>query len=448
MGAGPSGLTAAYELQKLGHKITVLEAKDYAGGRMKTLRNFDDGLYAEAGAWVLGGATTAYARELGLTLYPMTDLFKRDNRHVVYVRGKRFEIGAEDQPQFPFELKDDEKGLDIRPLQSKYFFEHFPKDIKSMNDASFPQEEWLYLDDISLKQFWKNNGASDEAIELMSYRYFGAYAPDLDDVSVLQLIKERASFFLDYGVPSRVEGGNDLICAEMAKRLGNKVHLSTPVTAVGQDEAGVTVNYTKNGETESIRGDILICAIPPQVISNIDFSKGLTKRRLKVLNRIYGAAVTRTFIQTSSRFWENNGLNGSAVTDLPIYTVVHNSLGIPNKTKAIMESFAYVDRAEELAAMSNEKRINLVKEQLELVYPGLKSHAEKGESYAWGLDKYQKGGHNTFSPGQYREFGRYLVSNEDRIYFAGDSYGGVSGYSHTAFLSGQRIAREINKLAE
>ena len=448
IGAGPSGLTAAYELDKLGHQLTVLEAKDYAGGRMKTLRSFDDGMYAEAGALVLGGMATAYAKEMGLNLYPLTDLFNPDNRHVVYLKNERFEVGPEYKPQFPFNLKEEERGLAIRPLQVKYFHSHLPRDIGSMNDPTFPQENWLYLDDLSLKQFWKKNGASDDAIELMSYRYYGAYAADLDDVSVLQLVKELASFSNDYGVPSRVEGGNDRICAEMAKRLGNKVHFSTPVKEVRQDDQEVSVDYVMHGKMASLKADILICAIPPQVISNVDFSNGLSKRRLKVLNSIRGCAVTRTFVQTSRRFWEDHGLSGSAYTDLPIYSVFHSTVGIPDKTRGILESFTYVDRAEQLAALDYSQRVSVVKDNLELVYPGLKQHAEQDDSYAWGLDKYQKGGHISFSPGQYREFGRYMVTNENRIYFAGDSYGGVPGYSHSAFQSGHRIAQQVNKLAE
>ena len=448
IGAGAAGLTAAYELDKLGHKVTVLEAKDYAGGRMKTLRDFDDGLYAEAGALVLGGATTAYAKELGLNLYPMTDLFKPDNRHVVYLRNKRFEVGGQDKPEFPFDLKEDEKGLDIRPLQWKYFHNHLPKDLSSMRDPSFPQEKWLYLDDISLDEFWKKNGASDEAVELMKYRYYGAYAADLKNVSVLQLVRELASFTSDFGIPSRVEGGNDRICGEMAKKLGTKVHLSAPVRSVTQSDSAVVIDYLKEKKAETIEADLCICTVPPTVVSNIDFSNSLSEKRLTMLNSISGAAVTRTFVQTSRRFWEDDKLDGSANTDLPIYTVTHNSLGIPDKTKAIIESFTHVDRAEKMAVMNYDERVKLVKENLDLVYPGLKKYAEKDASYAWGTDKYQRGGHVSFKPGQYREFGKYLATNEDRIYFAGDSYGGVPGYSFSAFESGKRVAMQVNKLAE
>ena len=50
LGAGMAGLVAAYELTKLGHDVTVLEARTRPGGRVHTLREpFSDGLFAEAG---------------------------------------------------------------------------------------------------------------------------------------------------------------------------------------------------------------------------------------------------------------------------------------------------------------------------------------------------------------------------------------------------------------
>ena len=50
VGAGLSGLVAAYELVRSGHDVRVLEARNAAGGRAQTLREpFDDGLIAEAG---------------------------------------------------------------------------------------------------------------------------------------------------------------------------------------------------------------------------------------------------------------------------------------------------------------------------------------------------------------------------------------------------------------
>ena len=74
LGAGMAGLVAGYELSKLGHDVTILEARNRPGGRVHTLREpFDDGLHAEAGAARIREnhkLTLKYVKEFDLPLEP------------------------------------------------------------------------------------------------------------------------------------------------------------------------------------------------------------------------------------------------------------------------------------------------------------------------------------------------------------------------------------------
>jgi monoamine oxidase len=86
LGAGLSGLVAAYELGKLGYDCRVLEARDRVGGLQWTVRRgsthtevggetqtcaFDEGQYLNVGPWRIPAAhegVLGYCKELGVAL--------------------------------------------------------------------------------------------------------------------------------------------------------------------------------------------------------------------------------------------------------------------------------------------------------------------------------------------------------------------------------------------
>ena len=117
IGAGLAGLSAAYELTKARHDVTVLEARTRPGGRVQTIRDpFPEGLYAEAGASRVPNHhhfTLKYAELFGLTLISFEP---PDLTSVYYVRGKRIKVTGGKNVEWPYELTAEERSLGLNGM--------------------------------------------------------------------------------------------------------------------------------------------------------------------------------------------------------------------------------------------------------------------------------------------------------------------------------------------
>src|SRR5918993_137680 len=89
VGAGFSGLAAAYELSRAGYEVTVVEARNRVGGRVVSFSDLVPGKIVEGGGELIGSnhpAWMGYAKQFKLGF---TDVGEEDLEFPIMLNGKR-----------------------------------------------------------------------------------------------------------------------------------------------------------------------------------------------------------------------------------------------------------------------------------------------------------------------------------------------------------------------
>ncbi len=292
-GAGISGLCCAYELMKAGHDVTVLEASGRHGGHVFTGRDgFSDGLYADYGADHITNPGYEkffeYSKEFNLSVLP----YRQGNDGLSMIKGKFY---SEEQLRDPVLLKsfgfnDPEVQLLSHnawwELQSFYLQSYISKFTDPLQPFGVGLDD---LDNISLADLYKKQGASAMALDYLG----GSNTSALYKVWRMAIMGFRG-IPLSEGNTFRLKGGNQEMTNAFAIRLGNRVHLGSPVVSIKHSPQSVTLNYRQYGyeEEKQITADFLVNAISMPVFKKISVTPALSaeKQYRSRQSRIYIAS--------------------------------------------------------------------------------------------------------------------------------------------------------------
>ena len=434
LGAGMAGLAAGHRLRELGHDVLLLEARTRPGGRVHTLREpFSDGLFAEAGAGRIPSThalTLEYTSRYGLELDPF---YPESGSGVFLARGQRQVVPFGGAP----DLSATELGFNAREREaggnglSALYLGPVLDEIRTLPADGFPFPDFAKYKDIDCEEFHARQGASPEAIRRVVQ---GFERDSLLDFAHDALSHAASSL-------SKIRGGNDRLPYAIAGELRENIRYGAEVRLIEQSESGVRVGYVAGGVSHEERADHVICTIPFPVLRDLETPAAWSAGKRRAIDSLYLGPVTRVFVQTRTRFWESQGLNGFATVDEPleIWSPTFNQPG----SRGILMSYTYEALARELSALAPEARVERALALFEQLHPGVREEFETATSWSWADEPFSRGAFTVARPGDFDALG-HAGTPEGRVHFAGEHTSPWMGWIQGALHSGLRAAKEVH----
>lgn len=437
LGAGLAGLCAADELVAAGHDVTILEAQTRPGGRVQTLRApFSDGLHAEVGAGRIPDTHDVTLRYVKRFSLPLDPFYPTKGKQLAYIRGKRIpysELSRIDMSQVALDLTPEERKLGLDGMEGRYIRSVF-RDLGDTTSESWPPEAVrAKYGDVTIAQLFARMGASKDAIAMLALGF--------EEDGALDFLRDAISH--NTKALYKIRGGNDRLPRAFAARHTDRIRYGAVVKEIRQAEAAAEVLYEQAGTPQRLEADRVVCALPFTVLRTLAVTPAFPDDKTAAIRDLSHGNVTRVVLQTRSRFWTKEGLNGFAMVDRPM-EVWNPSFDQPGK-RGLLTAYMYERLARETGAMSEAERVRFTADTFAKVHPGLETELEGGVSKCWDDDPFARGAYTIFKPGEMPALPALLRRPEGRVHFAGEHVSPFPGWMQGALLSGLRAAREAHE---
>jgi monoamine oxidase len=445
-GAGISGLCCAYELMESGHDVTVLEASGRHGGHVFTGRDgLSDGLYADFGADHITKPGYEhffeYTKKFNLTVLPYP-----------HAEGSEAAPGRNGMRMIDGKFYSDEQLADATVLRQFGFND---KEIKFLEKNRWYALGHMYLkpylgkiknpdeplgvgldhlDKVPLADIYRKEGASEAALRFLGGKNESAlFSIWRYDVMALRGIP------LSHGDTFHLKGGNQELPNAFALRLGERVKLAHPISAINRTDSGVSVKYKAYGyeEEKEMSADYLVNCIPLPVFRKIPVTPALSAEKQYIVDTLAFSSHPFYVFEASSRFWLEDGFKSINMDfEHPDISSIWEESYDVKSSRIILKAYAP-------GGVSAQRGLAAFRE----VYPGKRDTIVQALTVDWTKDKLAPTCEMESYPiGEMNKFWPQVLKPDGRIFFAGTYADSLSRGMESCLRSAQRVAKEINEI--
>jgi monoamine oxidase len=438
VGAGLAGLQAARTLSRAGLAVTVVEARERAGGRTFT-RPFAGGVVDVGGTWVGPTQTRvlALAAELGVGLEPQ----RSEGKSLMQV-GDRMRAYRGTIPALNFVAL-------IELQRAIHRIDRMARDVPA--EAPHRAPDALRWDALTVGAFIDAEVRTRGARDTMAGAVRAIFSSEPREVSLLYFlwyVRCAGGIMplceVDGGAQeSRLRGGaqqlSDRLAAELAERPGGRVRLGAPVLAISQDQHRVRAHLA--GAT--LEAAHLVLAVPPHLCARIDFEPGVPSIRDQLCQRLPIGASIKVITAYERPFWRDAGYSGEVVTHAGPVSLTFD-VGGPHGP-GLMMSFLLGDAARALCAAGPAARQAAVTQALAGFFGPRALEPTEVIEHDWMADPYARGcSVGIGAAGTLTTCGVALREPIGRVHLAGtETATQWAGFMDGALESGERAAAEI-----